>query len=93
MVNSRANYDTETVFEAFLNHQMISNSERQELLRITRDGIWHSHKSKMLLAEVCQEAADQRLDPVNCIALGMNFGMVLGILLERERNERLRKDS
>jgi len=65
--------------------------ERGELFQMIHQEMLASKAAKHLLAEVAQEACTQGYDPVNLLALGLNYGLVVGIFLERERANRKRR--
>jgi hypothetical protein len=84
----RPNYDVSGVVTAFLNRQL---PERAELVRFFHTEIFTLPAVKELMAAVATEAMAQKLDPVNVLALGLNYGLAIGVLLEKERAERERR--
>lgn len=62
--------------------------ERGDLFSMLSQEIHASRTAKRLLAEIAEEAYRQGLGPVDVLALGLNYGLVLGILMERERRDR-----
>jgi len=66
-------------------------AERGDLFQMIHQELLTSRAAKALLSEAAQEAVHQGYDPVNVLALGMNYGVVIGIFLERERAARKRR--
>jgi len=66
-------------------------AERGELFISLMQEIQSSGAVRHLLSEAAQEAYAQGLGPVDVLALGMNYGMALGVLMERERAGRQRR--
>lgn len=66
-----------------------ANSERAALVRVFKKLIMEGGKDfKMFLAEVAEEIHRNGLQPVPAIACAMMYGMVIGVLAERERTKK-----
>jgi len=80
-------HDVSEVIKQFLAGKC---SERGELIREFSLAIQHNLQTKLLLSEICHEAINSKLTPLHSVALGMMYGMTLGVLMEKERTERAR---
>jgi hypothetical protein len=81
-------FDVSNVVNEFLKH---NTPERRELIKEFREEVIRNPAMRRLVAEVGQEAVHNQADPVMCIGLGLLYGMVLGVFLERDRQERGRR--
>lgn len=63
-------------------------AEQQDLVKEMKNAVVHgNNRMKMFLAAVCEEAYTNQLKPVNAIALGVMYGLVLGVLAEQDRTK------
>ena len=81
-------YDVNEVIQQFLQNKF---QERAELIREIHGALRDSRASKMLLAEVANSAMENRLGPIEGISLGVMYGIVLGILMEKQRIRTMRR--
>jgi hypothetical protein len=81
-------FDISNVIAAFLRGQY---PERPELVReMTKAFAMPSQAIKHLVDEVGNHAAQNNCTPVQTVGVGIMYGLVLGILLERDRVGRSR---
>lgn len=85
MSKPRPKYDVSQVVAQFLANKF---PERRELVHEITDAMRDNIVVQNLLVEIGQNAVKNRMMPVDCIGLGVMYGMVLGILLEKEYRER-----
>lgn len=86
---SKGNYDVESMAARFI--QQGRTAEQINLVKEFRQAVTHCGTDfKHFLAEVAHEAYAQGLQPVNTIALGIMYGMVMGVLMEQERAQKRR---
>lgn len=81
-------YDVREVVTEFMNRR---TSEVFELQAKMADELNTQPVVKRLLAEVAQEALNKGASPVMVTFTGLWYGVVLGILLERDRIEKEKK--
>lgn len=84
-----ANYDVDEVINQFLHGGM--ESDRRELMREFTDAMRSSNRSKELVIEIGHHAQTNGLRPTDMIALGVIYGMSLGVLMEKERAARRKR--
>ena len=65
--------------------------ERQELMRKLGPEFNHNRALQIFLAEVCDETSKQGAKPVVAMAQSMLYGLVLGIILEKENQQHKRR--
>lgn len=65
----------------------ITSTERQNLMEDIRRELKDSANVRRFLSEVAVAAAEQGLGPVDCIALGINYGaaMILAYAMAQQR--------
>ena len=83
-----ANYDVGEVTAAFLNNALPG---RAELVLEIGKAVREQRVVKRLCIQVAEEAVAQQANPATTIQIGLMYGMVIGILLEKERAERQRR--
>lgn len=66
----------------------ISSVDRRELLLTLQRELQHSNNAQRFIHEIADEAMVAQLGAVDLMMLALNYGLVLGVLLERERFER-----
>ena len=76
------NYDVSEVINMFRNHRF---SERADLMTEIQNAMRDSLPTKLLIAEIGEQAFQNSANPVQVIGLGLWYGIVLGILMEKER--------
>jgi len=65
--------------------------DRKDLIRFFQEAMNFNRAAKVMLAQVCDECAKNNLPPVHAMGCSMMYGMVLGVLIERDRIERERR--
>jgi hypothetical protein len=85
MSRNRPQYDVNEVVSQFLQRRF---EDRGAMMRELQPVIVNSPQVKQLLAEIMPAAADNQLAPTGVCALGITYGILLGIYLERERAQR-----
>lgn len=86
---SKSHHDVNEVTGEFF--KGVYGAERRELLSHFQQEIMASRNVKLLLSEIASEAMGQNLSPVNVLALGLNYGLALGVLMEQEKSQRSRR--
>lgn len=66
----------------------ISPVERRELLLTLQRELRYSNNAQRFIHEIADEAMAAQLGAVDLMLLALNYGLTLGVLLERERFER-----
>lgn len=90
-MSKRAQYELGEAAYEWVNRYGISGAERQALMEDIRKEIRESSNMKRMLAEVAQEAMKQELGPVDCVALGINYGaaLILAHAIGQQRAKRV----
>lgn len=78
-------YDINGMIKAFLNNQV---PDRAQLVKEMRLACIHSREAQRLLRQVLEESLERGAQPATCVNIAMMYGMVVGILLERDRATR-----
>ena len=81
-----ANYDVDQIVREFLRWKF---PERADLVKEMSAAIRDSGAVRGLTIEIGQAAVENRQTPAQLIQNGLMYGMVLGILMERERRTRI----
>lgn len=77
---------------AWITSTGISHADRRDLLLTLQTEFRNSENAKRLIREITEEAMAAQFGAVDLMLLSLNYGLTLGVLLERERFERyLRK--
>jgi hypothetical protein len=86
-------FDVTNVVAAFLNHQHPEDSVRAELIKELGEAVRYPAKPiQLLVAQVAQECLEQEgCTPEITVRIALMYGLVLGVLAERDRAERGRK--
>ena len=63
--------------------------ERKNLIEEISRGLASSPAAKRLLAEIGYNAMQNEMVPTEALSLGIMYGVVLGILMEKERARRI----
>jgi hypothetical protein len=78
-------FDLNNVLAAYRRFEL---PERSELIRKIGPEIMREREGRLLAAEIGEECYRQGLNPISAIAFTLAQGIVVGILLERDRAER-----
>jgi hypothetical protein len=84
-VITHKSYDFDIVVREFLNNHY---PERAELVLEVGKAVRSLPIMRMLGSEVAQEAMAGSTSPEQVIAIGLLYGMTIGILLEKEKSSR-----
>lgn len=90
-MSKRAQYELGEAAYEWVNRYGISGAERQTLMEDIRKEIRESSNIKRLLVEAADAAMKQELGPVDCIAIGVNYGaaLVLAHAIAQQRAKRV----
>jgi hypothetical protein len=80
------NYDLTNVIAAFLENT--NPSERAELVRFFGQEIRTSRAGKILVGQIGTHCVEGGTNPIQLLQMGIMYGMVLGVLLEKDKAER-----
>ena len=83
------NYDLTNVIQSFLNND--NPSERAELVRFFGQEIRASRAGKIFTGQIGIHCAEAQMSPVQLLQIGIMYGAVLGVLLEKDRQAREKK--
>jgi len=85
-------FDLANIAAAFLDHK-IEESERAELVKELGEAVRYPAKPmQLLVAQVAHECLEQPIcTPETTIKIGIMYGLVLGVLCERDRKDRERR--
>lgn len=78
----------EDSIRAWITSSVISSADRRDLLLTLQRGFQNSENAKRLIYEITEEAMAAQFGAVDLMLLALNYGLTLGVLLERERFER-----
>lgn len=84
----RSKYDINGMIKAFLSNQV---PDRAQLVKEMRIACIHSREAQRLLKQVLAESLDRGAQPATCVNIAMMYGMVVGIIMERDRQTRDKK--
>jgi hypothetical protein len=82
---SKPKYDINGMIKAFLDNQV---ADRAILVKEMRLACIHSREAQRLLRQVLEESLSKGAQPATCVNIAMMYGMVVGVLVERDRTER-----
>jgi hypothetical protein len=80
-------YDVTEVTREFMRG---SFTERAELIRLFQSEVNHNEMVKRLLGEIAHLGLEQGNGPVGILKLGFLYGAAIGVLLEKERLQRIK---
>lgn len=63
-------------------------AERNELVHMLSIEFTHNRALRSLLEQVCDESGKAKQDPVVAMGQSMMYGIVIGILLEKDSNRK-----
>lgn len=75
-------YDIDEIIRHFLQGHY---PDRPAMMREFRIALQESKNGIHLFREIAEEALPRRAGPVECVQLGVLYGIVLGVIMERER--------
>lgn len=84
----RSNFDVSNVVRAFLRRMF---DEQPELIKEFTQAVAHERRiTGELLPMMAVEVHKNSASPVQCLQIGLIQGMALGVLLERDRQARMK---
>lgn len=85
MPDNKSKYDINGMIKAFLDNQV---PDRAQLVKEMRLACIHSREAQRLLRQVLDESLQRGAQPSTCVNIAMMYGMVVGIIIERDRVSR-----
>ena len=80
--------DVTNVIAAFMQQKY---PERHELIQVMQRGTIRNQVAALLLKEIADECNGKGLNPIDYMAISLQFGLAIGVLLERDRVMRARQ--